>query len=380
MTEEIASEVSTFQFAQTYSKLKHRRAADSTAPPPTQKNMGNTTSTTDTTNNPSNITNNSHLTAKTKWSEIKPDLNSGDLIFFKNAKPSSISSLSDEWTSANVVVKFSKENLICLINVAQNLLEPTTMLHQDYVLESGSVRIIDVDDKMRYQSAPGELTYSEICIHKISNLELDTHQAELLGAWLKDVVGSHKRHKTLGPTLKTNIQKSKELVIDASELYSISLAAEFYRAIGVFPNNIDLNQFDSPYALLTELETCHIAFERPIMLEVDPSHQPKSWDETILSHGDYGRHLSHSEMIEAQDTMEWKTEIPARATEAFQMAKNIRDRALETKDEGEANQLKARARNLFEVAKMNEYYYATNHPTDKQKFAEINENLQMLSD
>ena len=96
-----------------------------------------------------------------------------------------------------------------------------------------------------------------------------------------------------------------------------------------------MNQFDSPYALLTELETCHIAFERPIMLEVDPSHQPKSWDETILSHGDYGRHLSHSEMIEAQDTMEWKTEIPARATEAFQMAKNIRDRALETKDEGE---------------------------------------------
>ena len=123
----------------------------------------------------------------------------------------------------------------------------------------------------------------------------------------------------------------------------------------------------------------NVEFQNPIILQVDPSHKPRTWQNTINSHGDWGRHQSHKEMLDSQSTNEWCTEIPAIPTDALQMAKNLKNQSQESKDSSEAEQLKVRARNLFEIAKMNEIYYATNHPNDQKRMAEIDLNLQSLS-
>ena len=339
------------------------------------------------------------LTAKASWNVLKSTLNTGDLIFFKCAKPTCTSSLLDEWTSVNVVIKLASKNLTCLVNIGQNLIAPTAFQKAlgmnatavkagqtpDY-LESGTIEMIDVDDKMRYQSAPGELTYSEIQVHRLKELPLNAATAELLGEWIRDVVGSEKHELAVAEAIQLSISNSKETLIDASELFSASFAAEFYRTVGIFPKHVKLTTFTSPGILLLELEKCNVAFEHPVILEIDPSHKPRSWQDTLTGHGDYGRHISHDEMVQAQDTSEWMLDIPETPTNAFQQAKSMRDQFLHmAQDAGSVantkkeEHLKVQARNLFEVALMNENYYATNHPADKKKMVEIEENLQMLS-
>lgn len=320
-----------------------------------------------------------HSTGKFGWSTIKPLLNSGDLIFFKSAKPSPTSSPSEEWSCVNVVIRFSKEDLTCLVNVKQKLVSRSSILTADFV-ESGSIEVINVDDKMRYLSSPGELTYSEICIYKqLDSQKMTTEQAQLLSVWLKDTVGTTKRQLILDEVRKGYISNSKAELIDSSELFSTCLAAEFFRALGIFSKNVDCNSFLAPSKLLSKLEANNVEFQNPIILQVDPSHKPRTWQNTINSHGDWGRHQSHKEMLDSQSTNEWCTEIPAIPTDALQMAKNLKNQSQESKDSSEAEQLKVRARNLFEIAKMNEIYYATNHPNDQKRMAEIDLNLQSLS-
>ena len=317
-------------------------------------------------------------TGKYMWSTLKPKLNTGDLIFFKSARPSTTK--TGEWTSCNVVVKFSRQNLISLVNAAQNLVSLSKIL-KDSIAESGVVGIIDVDEKMRFQSAPGELTYSEMCIFRLKDFKLDAEKAELLGAWIKNVVGTEQRRMPLDTQSKAAIESSQEIVLDSSELFAPSIAAEFFRAIGVFPENIDLNKITSPEQLRIELEKeGKIELGNPIILEVDPSHKPRSWNTTLRAHGDYGRHSSHAEMLDSQGHAEWMLEIPPNPAQSFEMAKSVRDQALETKDDNSRERLKERARNLFEVALMNENYYSTGHITDKRRMEEIETNLHMLSE
>ena len=319
------------------------------------------------------------FTDKIKWSSLKPKLNTGDLIFFKSARPSPTT--AGEWTSCNVVIKFSKEKLVSVVNAAQHLVTPSEILKHS-VAESGTVRIIDVDEKMRYQSAPGELTYSAMCVFKLEDFKLNTESAELLGAWIKNVLGNDQRRMPLDMPRKAAIEQSQELVLDSSELFAPALAAEFFRAIGVFSKDIELNAITSPEKLRAELDKCgKIKLGSPIILEVDPSHKPRSWDTTLHAHGDYGRHTSHADMVDSQGHAEWMLNIPPNPAQSFQMAKNIRDQAYEMKDDDEKRErLKERARNLFEVALMNENYYSTGHITDQKRIEEIEKNLQMLSE
>ena len=314
---------------------------------------------------------NTRSTAKQSFEVLRPLLKTGDIIFFKNSRPSLIVPAKEgEWTSANVIIKFSQENLISVINAAQNFVPVAEALRTRHVV-SGAINIIEVDDKMRYQNAPGELTYNEMCVLRLKGFSLDSKKAEMLGVWLKDTVGTEQRTQALDAASCELLSSSQEISMDSSEFFSVKLVSEFYRAIGVL-KNVDISKITSPQALKHQLEASNLNFERPVILEVDASHKPRTWQQTLSTHGDYGRHPSHSEMVKSQDDSEWQMDIPPNPQNAFQQARSVRDHFLEldaskkSTDPEKAAKFRLRALNLFEIALMNEFYYHTGHVTEKK--------------
>jgi len=184
--------------------------------------MGNNNSSTSTnTTSLENVGVNVDLyaTAEQSWPSLKALLSTGDLIFFKSTRPSMVSQLEDgEWTSANVVVKFSKENQVCIINATQNFVERKQVLTEGKV-NSGLIGMIDIDDKMRYQSAPGELTYSEIAILRLKDFKLNPKIATDVGQFIKDSVGQQKS-KSLNTKSVEIMSNSQETMMDTSEFFS----------------------------------------------------------------------------------------------------------------------------------------------------------------